>query len=237
MSDGDGADLIPPTPHIDNPGLDRGAGDVDERLEPFRRLNRRRGETPARERVNTWRLQFPNTQLPDREWAELMLRDNEGSGIFALLRSVMREDARIRRPDTASRPGPMDVGDQTAESEARLRQLLGEDWSYQPFHVAFAALARWQQPARRATRGGPTGISTIAAKIGLPRTTTWELLRGSRTPTNTQIEAVAAAYKKYPAYFVEWRNRHLVGVLALQLDRSPETSVDLYKEQRSRRRA
>lgn len=118
-----------------------------------------------------------------------------------------------------SKPASGETMEQALE---RLRRLTGNDYSYEPFPVAFRSLA------------GSRSVRHLATKLGLNPQMVWRLKTGKMEPDLRLIEKIAKGFGKEPAYFAEWRIAYVLGALGDQLERSPETSVDLYKKLRRR---
>lgn len=109
--------------------------------------------------------------------------------------------------------------DQTLE---RLRRLTGNDYSYEPFSIAFRSLA------------GSRSVRHLATKLGLNPQMVWRLKTGKMEPDLALIERIAKGFGKEPSYFAEWRVAYVLCAFGDQLERSPEMSVDLYKKLRRR---
>lgn len=152
------------------------------------------------------------------EWAEAF-RDIDLYG--RLIKDILRIDQVY---DHRNGPGPRPVLDKDRARE-RFRQLMGEDFSCEPFTVAFPSLA------------GTRSVRHLATKIGMGRHLTHDLILGKKVPDLWTIEQIAEAFGKHPSYFIEYRNAYILRALGDQLELSPETSVDLYKQLRTRANA
>lgn len=167
-------------------------------------------KTPWKERYDLIVQHFPS--VVNIQWAKAFAADIELFG--RIHKDILRVD---QSADTRSGPGPRPVLDEE-NSRDRLRQLLGQDYSYVPFREAFAALA------------GPRSLRHLASKTGISYVMIHRLLNGERDPDLWMLEQIAEAFNKHPSYFIEYRNAYILGALGDQLDKSPETSVDLYKK-------
>lgn len=166
-------------------------------------------KTPWKERYELIVSQFPSTTRVDWEKA---FRDVDLWG--RVIRDIMRVD---QASETHTGPGPRPVLDE-ASSYDRLRQLMGEDYSYAPFQETFQILA------------GNRSLRNLASKIGISYGMVNRLLKGDREPDLWLLEQIAKVFNKEPSFFVEYRTAFILGALGDQLDKSPETSVDLYKK-------
>lgn len=182
-------------------------------LSTFHNLNAQEKETgkkvPWKERYELILKEFPSVEAV--QW-ERAFRDIDLWG--RVIKDILRVD---QSAETRTGPGPRPVLDEE-HSRDRLRQLMGEDFSYAPFRETFQWLA-----ANRSLRH-------LATKIGISYVMIHRLLTGERQPDLWQMEQIAKAFNKEPSYFVEYRTSYILGALASQLDKSPETSVDLYKK-------
>lgn len=105
----------------------------------------------------------------------------------------------------------------------RLRQLTGNDYSYDPFIVAFKTLA------------GSRSVRHLATKLNLSTQITWKLKKGIKAPDLPLMEHIAAAFGKHPSYFVEYRIAEILAALGDQMEMAPEMSVDLYRKLRKQK--
>lgn len=137
---------------------------------------------------------------------------------------LIKDILRIDQNDMHTGPGPRPVLDQS-RSRDRLRQLMGEDYSYEPFLVAFGVLA------------GQRSVRHLAAKVGLGKHITHDLLAGRRPPDLYALEQIAGGFDKSPSYFMEYRIAYVLEALGSHMELSPETTVDLYKKLRDEKNA
>lgn len=164
---------------------------------------------PWQERYLIIKEQFPS--IDRLNWAEAF----KNVDLFGrVLRDILRIDQSL---DSRTGPGPRPVLDEKRARE-RLRQLLGQDFSYSPFGETFDVMT-----AGRSMRG-------MAAKTGLSVKMIFQLKHGEREPDLYIMEQIAKAFNKDPSYFVEYRTAFIISALCDQMDKSPETTVDLYKK-------
>lgn len=182
-------------------------------LTVFKELNgtetRAKKKIPWQERYKVIKTQFPSVDRLD--WAEAF----KNVDLFGrVLRDILRIDQSL---DNRTGPGPRPVLDEKRARD-RLRQLLGEDFSYTYFSETFGQLC------------GDRSIRSVAAKVGFSPKLVFLLKHGQREPDLWVLEQVARAFNKDPSYFVEYRTAFIVSALCDQMDKSPETTVDLYKK-------
>lgn len=108
-------------------------------------------------------------------------------------------------------------------AEQRLKQMLRTDFSDLEFRDAFDVLREKRS------------IRSIAAKTGLDRNMVQRLLSGEKEPDLQLMEQIAIAFKKQPAYFLEWRTAYVLGALESRMMTSPEMTTDLYRRLRPRK--
>lgn len=149
-------------------------------------------------------------------WKAAFDRDIDLLG--AILRDVLRTDQA-----EPGRPGPKPNLDRH-RSEGRLDEWMGKDptdrpYSYQPFAPTLRLLCR-NKSHRQAAR-----------KVGVPPSTLYHLMRGAR-PSTPLLEQVAKAFGKSPSYFIEWRQRMILGTVIAGLEANPEHSVRYYETMR-----
>lgn len=179
--------------------------DHAEELEVFRELNggRRMPWSGRREVID--RI-FPSVERLD--WKKAFDGDIELLG--RLLRDILKLDSAI-----PGKPGPRVVMD-FPEGIARLRQLMGEDFSVLAFAQAFDALA------------APRSLRHLEYRTGIGRNRLNKLLRG-HTPTGPEMEQIAQAFGKHPSYFVEWRAGYVLAAIQRKLAEAPESTVGFYR--------
>jgi transcriptional regulator with XRE-family HTH domain len=118
-----------------------------------------------------------------------------------------------------------DKNESPQRARERLRQITGNDYSYDPFNIAFKTLA------------GSRSVRHLATKLNLSTQITWKLRKGIKAPDLELIEKIAEAFGKHPSYFVEYRIAYILGALGDQMEMAPEISVDLYRKLRKQRAA
>jgi len=159
--------------------------------------------------------EFPETVQID--WHDA-LRDTDTFG--RLLRGILKDDQALSQ---RSGPGPRSDLD-VDRARHRLRQWLGDDFSYEPFLPTLKMLV------------GGRSIRRIAHKTGIHYSMVFKMLNGEREPDIYLMEKIAAAFDKHPSFFLEWRVAFVVGALAKFMERSPESSVAAYQRIRKEMR-
>jgi hypothetical protein len=161
---------------------------------------------PWEQRLKLIHQQFPATRDPD--WAAI-LRDPD---VFArLLKDVLKVD-QIEIGRAGPRPN-LDV-----ERGMRALQEIAGDYSERPFIEAFAIL----------TRGNSQRV--IARKTGISKTRIVRLQQGDDRPHMDDLRAIAEAYKKRPAYFIEYRSEYIIAAIATRLQDEHELTAALYRK-------
>lgn len=161
---------------------------------------------PWAKRLELIHQEFPSTVKMD--WSRAFSADIELYG--RVLRDILKVDQT-----QPGRSGPRPVLDKGIAME-RLRQLRREDYSQLEFREAFMVLK------------GDLSHRGLEARTGLNRNMVQKLLSGQREPDMFVMEQIATAFKKSPAYFLEYRTAYVLGALAERLASSPELSVDLF---------
>lgn len=100
----------------------------------------------------------------------------------------------------------------------KLRQWMGNDYSFVPFTQAFCTLA------------GNRSYRHLASKLNISAHYVWKLKNGTSQPDLYMMERIAVAFKKEPSYFLEYRIAYILGAIGDQMDLAPEISVDLYRQ-------
>lgn len=132
------------------------------------------------------------------------------SDVFVdLLSDVIKAEGKRSKP--GKRPS---LSRQVAESE--LARLSGEDYSEYEFQKAFQILTRG-----KSVRG-------IAHKVGIDKSQVHRLLTGAAKPSFEAMEKIAAAYKKHPSFFVEYRTYIVLMLIEQFMKGSPETATAWY---------
>ncbi len=159
-------------------------------------------------RVKLIESQFPNVLTLD--WRKAFDKDIE---LFAwIMQDILKADGA-----PVGRSGPRPAVDYRTGA-VRLRQLMGQDYSVEPFKEAFRILT------------GGASLTAVARKTQLVRANVYLLLKGAREPSAYEMEAVAKAYSKPPGYFVEYRRGLLLAAIADKLDRYPDATVKYWRE-------
>jgi DNA-binding phage protein len=160
---------------------------------------------PWEERLRLVEQEFPGVLQTD---FNVVLRDND---VFArVLKDILKVD-QIEPGRAGPRPN-LDVerGMQT------WKEMTGQDFSEQPFHVAFQFLSRGES------------FTMIARKTLISRSRVYKLWQGWIGPTVDDLRTVASAYGKRPAFFAEYRAEYILAAIAARLTREAEMTVPLY---------
>lgn len=177
----------------------------EDKLDKFREANTRK--IPWDNRVEMIKKEFPT--VVNLDWHKVFRED---TGILGhLLNDIMKVD--LAEP---GKPGKRPSIDPKRASE-RFRQIAGDDFTMLPFTEAFHVLI------------GDRSIRNVAAKTGLDRNAVYRLMKGG-SPTATEMEKVAVAFKKEPGYFVEYRLSYLFGILYRKMETAPEATVGFYRK-------
>lgn len=144
----------------------------------------------------------------DRRWLKAIRMDD-------LVGRLMQEMIRVDHSPVRSGQRPVLDG---AKGHARLRAVLGDDVTLQPFHVAFQALAGPDRSARG-----------LAELCGLRKSRLQYLRNGERPPTVLEMEVIAAAFGKRPDYFHEYRRAQLLAAVKAEIDRNPERGAVIHQ--------
>lgn len=125
-----------------------------------------------------------------------------------VLRDILAVDnVAVRRGE---RPIP-DVDD----GRRLLRDLRGQDYTNEPFHVAFKTLA------------GPRSLENLSRRTGMSRANLSRLLNNRKPPRVDEIESIAAAFSKRPTYFAEYRTSMFAALVWEHLASDPDRSAVL----------
>lgn len=111
-----------------------------------------------------------------------------------------------------TRRGHRVVPDQE-EGLARWRDLIGDDWSPDPFPVALRALL------------GGRSLSHSARLTGISRSRLHRFLHGESQPTMEDIRVISAACGKRPIWFADYRVAFITAAIAAYLAADPERSA------------
>jgi Helix-turn-helix domain len=165
-----------------------------------------RKRVPWEQRLKMIQEEFPGTRDPD--WNQI-LKDPD---IFArLLRDVLKVDQL-----EFGQPGPRPNLD--PERGMRTWNEIRGDYSERPFIEAFAILVRGNS------------LRTIARKTGISKTRVVRLQQGDDRPSAQDLRAIAEAYNKKPAYFVEYRAEYILASIATRLQDEHELTAALYRK-------
>lgn len=133
----------------------------------------------------------------------------DGEEVIArLLRDLLSIDnVEVRR---GQRPR-LDVD----EGRRLLNELRGQDYTVDPFHVAFRALA------------GGRSLENLKRRTGMSRANLSRLLTRQKEPRVDEMEAVAEAFGKRPTYFAEYRTAMFTAIVRRHLTADPDRSAVL----------
>lgn len=163
---------------------------------------------PWAERQRLIEATFPSTaQLA---WERAFKND---SALFGeVLRGILKYDQARK-----GKPGPRPVANRE-DSEVRLSQFMGEDYTLDPMPVALKHLK------------GNRSIRGLAAKTGVNYNTIFALLHGKVAPDLYTMTQIAEAFGKHPSYFVEYRTQYIVAALVAKMQEWPEASIVTYRK-------
>lgn len=103
-------------------------------------------------------------------------------------------------------------------------KMVGDDFSNEPFHVAFNTLT------------GNLSLRGVKAKTGLGHTYISRLLAGEANPSMETIEKIAAGFKKDPSFFLEYRINVIQQSMETFLTSSPDTSISWFLKLRGKKK-
>jgi len=147
--------------------------------------------------------EVPGTKEID--WAALFSADPK------ILGDLVNDVIKINISEKG-RPGKRSA--QNAEDiEADLKKLTGEDYAIRPFPQAF----------REAMEG--RSLRQVAAASHTDKMILHRILKGTQEPTSEQIELIAAAVKKDPSYFMEYRVLYVCSVIYQMMMTSSEAAT------------
>lgn len=161
---------------------------------------------PWDKRLEMIQEEFPSTR--DTDWGAI-LKDPD---VFSrLLRDILKVD-QLEVGRTGPRPN--------LDRERGMRSFheIQGDYSERPFVDAFRILVR------------SNSQRTIARKTGISKTRIVRLQQGADRPTMDDLRSIADAYKKKPAYFVEYRAEYILAAVATRLHAEHELTAALYRK-------
>lgn len=166
------------------------------------------GGTSWEKRSAKIRERFPSTAHLD--WKKAF--DNDIDLFGRILRDVLKVDQ-----SQPGRPGPRPALDYK-QGVARLRQLMGQDYTCLPFHEAFKILSDGRS------------IRHLAVKTGLDRNMVYKLLRGDHAPDVYAMSQVAKSFDKHPSFFLEYRIMYIAAALMERMEWAPESTIGTYRK-------
>jgi hypothetical protein len=165
---------------------------------------------PWAERQRLIEAAFPSTaQL---SWEKAFKNDTALFG--EVLRGILKYDQARK-----GKPGPRPVA-KREDSEARLLQFMGEDYSIDPMPEALRNLK------------GDLSLRGLCAKTGLDYNVIFRLIHGKIAPDVMHMTQIAEAFGKHPSYFLEYRIAFVVAALVAKMEEWPESSIVSYRKLR-----
>lgn len=171
----------------------------------FREANGRK--TAMEERVRLIQAEFPS--VAELDWKRAFDHDIDLFG--RIVRDILKIDQTV-----PGRPGPRPEPD-PERAMASLRQLMGQDYTHLPFCEAFTILADGRS------------YRQLARKVDMSVMTVHRLRAGQLDPTMIQMSQVADAFGKHGSFFAEYRALVIAGAIVYRLERSPESSIGIYR--------
>lgn len=159
------------------------------------------------ERVELIYEHFPKAK--DADW-NLVLGDLDTLG------EVVRDILRLEQA-TPGKSGPRPAPEIRGGMQS-LRRMNGEDHTVLRFPEAFRMLGR------------DLSLTQLARKTGLDRNKVNRLLKGEHDPTPGELNQVARAFGKEPAFFLEFRSAFILAMLGARLELVPEATIGLYRK-------
>jgi DNA-binding phage protein len=161
----------------------------------------------------TKKLQAIKEQYPSVETVDWFGAFTEDIDLFGrVIRDILKQESA-----SPHHSGPRPALDYDTAKQ-RLAQIMGRDYSVDPFPLAFKTLA-----AGRSVRH-------LALKTSLNRNMIYRLLSGHIDPDNATMEIVASAFGKNPSYFLEYRINGIMVALEGNMMKAPEITIDLYRK-------
>lgn len=155
---------------------------------------------------------FPSTV--NMRWAAAFSADADLLG--RVLRDILKAEKAVPGRH-GPRPGLDFVGDMPALDRLRGLDPSRRPYSLLPFAEAFGLLL------------GGRSVRNAARRLEMTPTRIHRLRSGKATPTMAEMEAIAAAFDKHPAYFREYRTWAIHVAVVDALDRQPDVSVTFYE--------
>lgn len=184
---------------------------MDERLAEFtelRAVERSTGKKNQKERQRLIAENFPSVHALD--WNKAF--DND----IDLFGRIVRDILKIEQPQSG-RPGPR-LALEYEEGKHRLDQLMGEDYTTEPFVEAFKYLA------------ADKSIRQLARKVDLDRNLVFRLLKGQVEPDAFVMEQIAGGFSKHASYFLEYRLLRIKEALGKRMQWAPESTIGIYRK-------
>lgn len=180
-------------------------------LSPFiddnQKWRNQRKRIPWEERIKLIEEQFPGVRNAD--W-NIILKDVDTLG--RVIRDVLKVD-QIEPGRAGPRPNlNVERGMQT------WREITGQDFCELPFVDALRLLTRGQ------------AVRTVARKVNVTKTRMDRLMRGIDHPSADDLRAIAAAYRKKPSFFAEYRTEYVTAAIVAGLAQEPEMTTAIYSK-------
>ena len=165
---------------------------------------------PWDQRAQNIKSAYPSTAKLD--WYRVFSAD---PAIFA---KVYQDIMKMEKQSTG-RPGKRPAV-APEDAEQYLRRYQNDDYTILEFKDAFRLLK------------GDRSFRAMGHKCGLTNSTVQRLLDGRARPSAEIMESVARAFKKHPAYFMEYRIAYIVAMLTYRMEQIPEASIVPYMKLR-----
>lgn len=182
-------------------------------LEVFRRMNQSGEKVVWHDRYEQISKSFKSIERLD--WQKVFMEDPE------ILGSIINDILKLNVP-SKGRPGKRPS---LGEDQARelFSTLIGENFTIEPFHVAFKKL----------TEG--TSIRKLSAALGYDKMLIHRLLTDKQAPSLEQMETIAAHYHKDPSFFREWRVSYILTCIDHLLIENAEASVVVFNKMKRKK--
>lgn len=169
------------------------------------------------------RSQFPSVKAGEDEWVELFHQRPEV--MLAILGDIYREtkaqEIRESQGKVPTGRRPRSINGNMAELEA----MVTPRYSMEPFGEAVRELI------------GERTLRAFALKVPMSHTTLMRMMRGEMRLERHRLEAIAAAGKVGPSFFMEWRLAYIQEAVEAVFVAKPNLSIRATRQlQEARRR-
>lgn len=134
----------------------------------------------------------------------------------SVLGDILRDFLRLDTTDGSRNRATPDLED----GLARLQDLIGGDYSTDPFVEAFVVCTRGQSRTQ------------VARRTGISRTQVHRIASGEVEPSEYELMAIASSYGRPPEWFAAYRAIVIMRMVRDELDRNPERSAVLLRRLR-----